>query len=587
MHPVLLSIANIDAGVRMKATSHSFSLAAYLPIPKFVGVSAQVQSVLAARVYHICLDIITSSLKHAEGVGEELSDPSGNVRVCHTPLVSWIADLPEQRLLAGVTSNQSPTSTATLEQFGDGICHPRRTRNDTLVDIAIACSNADPIDLPAFIKTSSLLGLNGVHQPFWRDWGAADPSQFLTPDALHQWHKFFFDHVVKWVINMIGGEELDRRMAALQPRVGVRHWPNGVSKLKQCTGREHRDLEKILVVCAAGAIEEDSLRAIRALIEFIFLAQGLILYPEHFHAQHEALREFHHYKTAIVLAGGRRGKHGPIPHFNIPKLESFQGVIQSSRLLGAPYQYTSDITERCHCTHVKKPWRSTNHRMPHVQCVRYMDRQEKCRKFELYTSLRYHGANLVNEMVAEAGVMANHYPEAQWLSKVLPPSETHHGHLQRASLFSKTNYHHSEALSTAFVVAKRAHFTLSVGAASAKFLLPDLQGALGDSFQLKLSYAVRNGIRRSSPNSPLPFQQLHIFNNFRMQQTSAQDPRILLPSRTVQALPPTQDMVYGRGNTVLVEDPSGAGEQTSSSRDRSKLIHVSSSTHLLTSLLNS
>jgi hypothetical protein len=39
MHPVLLSLANIDTGVHMKATSHAFALAAYLPIPKFVNVS--------------------------------------------------------------------------------------------------------------------------------------------------------------------------------------------------------------------------------------------------------------------------------------------------------------------------------------------------------------------------------------------------------------------------------------------------------------------------------------------------------------------------------------------------------------------
>ena len=31
MHPVLLSLANIDAGVRMKATSHSFALAVIRP----------------------------------------------------------------------------------------------------------------------------------------------------------------------------------------------------------------------------------------------------------------------------------------------------------------------------------------------------------------------------------------------------------------------------------------------------------------------------------------------------------------------------------------------------------------------------
>jgi hypothetical protein len=93
MHPVPLSLANIKAGVQMKATAHAFALAAYLPIPKFLNVSPQVQATLTARVYHICLDIICASLKDAERDGHVLSDPAGNRRKCHTILASWIADL--------------------------------------------------------------------------------------------------------------------------------------------------------------------------------------------------------------------------------------------------------------------------------------------------------------------------------------------------------------------------------------------------------------------------------------------------------------------------------------------------------------
>lgn len=124
MWPVLFSLANIDAGVRMKATSHVFALAAYLPIPKFINVSPEVQSLLSARIYHICLNYITDSLK---GPPCKLSDPRGFTRLCLFILASWIADLPEQRLLACVIANQSPRSQANLQHFGDGISHELRT----------------------------------------------------------------------------------------------------------------------------------------------------------------------------------------------------------------------------------------------------------------------------------------------------------------------------------------------------------------------------------------------------------------------------------------------------------------------------
>ncbi|KAI6010972.1 hypothetical protein F5J12DRAFT_684195, partial [Pisolithus orientalis] len=67
----------------------------------------------------------------------------------------------------------------------------------------------DPHNIVAFHKACLALCLNGVMEPFWKDWGDTCPSHFLTPNALHQWHKFYFDHCVYWVINIIGGEELN------------------------------------------------------------------------------------------------------------------------------------------------------------------------------------------------------------------------------------------------------------------------------------------------------------------------------------------------------------------------------------------
>lgn len=565
MHPVLLSLANINAGVRMKATSHAFMLVAYLPIPKFLNVTAPVHAALTARIFHACLSHVFSSLKIAERHGEMMPDPRGKMRRCNTPLASYISDLPEQRMISGVLGNQSPISTAGQAEFGDDFPHPRRTRDFIMGRIAEACKTADPVSVPEFVKACEPFGLTGVHQPFWADWGDADPSIFLTPDALHQWHKFFFDHTLKWIINIMGGDELDRRMAALQPRVGERHWPKGISKLKQCTGREHRDLQKILVAVVAGAVPADVLCAVRALVEFIFQAQNLLLYDEQLHALREALREFHTYKNAIIIAGGRRGKRGPIPHFNIPKLELMQGVVDSARLMGAPYQWTSDITERCHITHVKVPYRMSNRRNFHEQCVRFMDRVEKTWAFGLYTNLKSNRASLVNEMVQEASEIANHYPEATWLSHVLPPGEVRVGAgPTMTSLFTKSRAHLSDDSAAAFVVTIKPHQPqLPVDKAADLYKIPDLRGALGDCFLLGLTNAARGGQRRSPPDCSLPFTHIHVWHNFRMQQYSSQDSSILLPSRTVQALPPSEALPFGRGNTVIVNSVDGSGEHTS------------------------
>ena len=108
MHLLLLLLTNIHAGVRMKATSHVFALATYLPIPKFCNVPPAVQSVLSACVYHHCISIVVESLITTNSSGKSMSDPLGCLQHVHTPLVSWIADNPEQLLIACTSSKNSP-----------------------------------------------------------------------------------------------------------------------------------------------------------------------------------------------------------------------------------------------------------------------------------------------------------------------------------------------------------------------------------------------------------------------------------------------------------------------------------------------
>ncbi|KAF7969079.1 hypothetical protein HWV62_28378 [Athelia sp. TMB] len=564
MHPVLLSIANIHPGVRMKATSHSFVLAGYLPIPKFKGVSAAVHAALVAQVYHASLSVIVKDLRIAERDGAEMADPNGDIRINHTPLASWISDLPEMHTISCTLHNHSPTSLAELHEFGEDQFlkpHERRTRQHTLDNFIRARYAAGATaDLPAFVKAAASYGLIAVLEPFWATWGSAEPSLFLTPDILHAWHKFFFDHVVSWAINMVTGPELDRRMACLQPLVGVRHWPNGVSTLKQLTGKEHRDLEKLLVPCIAGAVPSNVLASVRSIDEFFFQGQGVLIYDEQVHAIAQALHEFHHYKVAIIKAGGRIGKTGPILHFNIPKLEGMGIVTTSIRQMGAPYQYTSDITERCHHSHVKIPYRQSNKRGHHEQMVRWMDRAEKARIFGLYTMLEANNISLVNAVVQEASEATDPYPEAAWLSQVLPDEEFKviaSGSSRPTSLFSKANHYSSNDRSIAFTVANRPHKRLSIAEASTIFHLPDLRGAMGD-FDIDFRGGDRGNHRRSTPTCSLDFEHVKIWHSFRMQQHSTQDTRIILPPRTVQALPVSPSMPYGRGNVVMVKSATGS-----------------------------
>jgi len=123
-HPLLLGLANIHMLTCLKLSSDAFLLAALLPIPKFIHKNKCMCSVLSDCLLHKCLDIVLEPLKQAAHLGIMMNDPSGNLWLCYTPLVSYVVDTPEACMLAAVGGKTSPVTTVMYKQFGDSFHHP-------------------------------------------------------------------------------------------------------------------------------------------------------------------------------------------------------------------------------------------------------------------------------------------------------------------------------------------------------------------------------------------------------------------------------------------------------------------------------
>ena len=208
-HPLLLSVANIDADVHSKGSLHAHILLALLPVVSFIHKTTHVCSLLSDRLVHEGLDFMLKPLKVTAAVRIMMSDPISNLRYCFTPLIRYIADTPKQCLLAGVSPKASPVSTATFKEFGDVDSHPPCTATKTLDQIERACAEANLNNFEEFLKVFRRLFLNRVHKPFWCDWVLCDPSIFLPPEVLHMFHRLFWDHDLQWCILVVGPEELD------------------------------------------------------------------------------------------------------------------------------------------------------------------------------------------------------------------------------------------------------------------------------------------------------------------------------------------------------------------------------------------
>jgi hypothetical protein len=70
------------------------------------------------------MNIVFESLKECALNGSLMTDALGYVHSCYTPLVAYVADLPEQQLIACVAKNALPITMATLTQFGNPTPHP-------------------------------------------------------------------------------------------------------------------------------------------------------------------------------------------------------------------------------------------------------------------------------------------------------------------------------------------------------------------------------------------------------------------------------------------------------------------------------
>ncbi|KAF8125582.1 hypothetical protein EV363DRAFT_1453678 [Boletus edulis] len=230
-HPLLISLANIRMAVRNKASSHAFLLAALMPITEFLHPNKRMRSVLHARLFHQCLDIVVDPLKTAARIGRMMSDPVSNVRYCFTPLAAYIVDTPEACMLACVCGKTSPMTMASYKEFGDAFQHEPRTRAIMLAQLArITC---DPNDVERYFIQCELCRLSGVSEPFFRDWPLSDPANFFSPEALHHWYGEFWDHDVQWCKNALGSQELDFCYSILHPIVGLCHFKDGITSHQQ------------------------------------------------------------------------------------------------------------------------------------------------------------------------------------------------------------------------------------------------------------------------------------------------------------------------------------------------------------------
>ncbi|KAG1898797.1 uncharacterized protein F5891DRAFT_1129379 [Suillus fuscotomentosus] len=457
MHPVFVTIGNIDSEVHSKATLRAWRCIAYIPVVKF-RVHPDYQSILQARLWHKCMDLVCANLKAAAKDGCFMPNPSRYICHVFTPLVAHVCDLPEATMIAAVSKNSSPLTMTTQADFGNGILHPPR-----------------------------------------------------------------------------------------------------ITHINQMTGREHRDIQRTIVASIAGVVPPRFIHAIRALMEFFYLAQNPVHSPQSLQSMVQALSDFHSFKDTIVQAEARKGKKGIKEDFFIPKLELLQSFDGTIKKLGTLMQFSADVTERLLITHCKDLFPRTSQQIKDFmeQCVRILNRQESMEMFGLYTLLTSRGASLVNAIHAEDEDITTTNPALSWVSRVLPDEvRSIHGPRPVRNHFLK-GILSEDALTTFQLNVAPDYKSLSLSEIRRKYAVLDFDRALANFI---CHSSVSSGEHsRWDPK----YGRFQVWHKFRLQLHSAFQPRVIMPSRVVQAYPPSDDFPLGNCDSVLIDAMGTNGKMTS------------------------
>ncbi|KAJ3818974.1 hypothetical protein F5880DRAFT_1510524 [Lentinula raphanica] len=375
-YPVYLTLGNIPKALRRQPSQQACVLLAYLPVDKMPkdGLPKRELSSRYQRLFHEAMRLILAPLREARRKAVELVGGDGAVRRVYPILASYVADFPEQCLVTCSKYGTCPKCQVPAAELSSSDPFPKRTQEWTL-QVMEEARNSTSSHSQYFTYCMRKEVSGYIYRPFWDDLPFTDIHFSITPDVLHQLYQGVLKHLISWCQDILGSQELDRRICALPPSYGVRHFKNGISALSQISGSERKNMGKILLGCLVGSdMPRDALTAVRAILDFIYLAQYSTHDEDTLSYMSDALDLWHAKKSSFIDVG----IHNDL---NIPKFHALQHYVEMIRFFGCTDNYNTEMFERLHIDYAKKGWRASNKREEFPQMTKWLSRQENVQTF--------------------------------------------------------------------------------------------------------------------------------------------------------------------------------------------------------------
>jgi Plavaka transposase len=383
-----MTIGNIPKDIRRKPSRRSQILIGYIPTTKLEGMTNKTGRRRAlANLYHACMREVLDPIRVYGETGVGMKSGDGIWRRCHPIFAIFVGDYPEQSLVTCTYYSRCPKCTVPKCQLGDYESFPPHVQS-TAID---AYDLADG-DVQAFHCACREAGLKPVHHPFWETLPLADIFLSITPDILHQLLQGVMKHLVRWLITIFGARAIDARCRAMPPNHNILIFTKGITTLSRVSGHEHKKMCAVLLglivdlQVPGGHDSSRIIKAVRALLDFLYLAQYECHTSDTINRLQDALSAFHDNKDVFVDLGIRE-------HFNIPKFHSLTHYASSIKLFGTTDNYNTEQSERLHIEFTKDAYRATNRKDEYPQMTMWLERREKLQRHSAFINWRQHRSN--------------------------------------------------------------------------------------------------------------------------------------------------------------------------------------------------
>ena len=484
-YPIYLIIGNIPKDIRRKPSRSAQMLLGYILTTKLEGFANKTgRRRTLANVFHACMELVLRPIEKCGEQGLAMMSGDGIWRRCHPIFASFIGDYPEQALVTCTYNGRCPKCLVPSDQLGEFQRFPNHDLTQAINVFQLANG-----DTHVFHAACHKAGLKPVYHPFWQKLPLANIFLSITPDVLHQLLQGVMKHLVSWLTHpaVFGSAEINARCQAVPPNHHITLFPKGITILSRITGKEHKDMCRILlglitdIPLPGGQVPSRVVRATRALLDFLFLAQ----FPSHtthtLRRLEEALTRFHDNKDVFLDVG-------VCENFNLPKVHSLLHYGSSIVLFGTTDNYNTEQMERLHIDLIKEAYEATNRKDEYYQMSTYVGRREKVRRHTAYMKWR---------------------------------QQSHQAHPQTQTSTPHERLHCPRFLKMAHNPTIKA---VSFDDLSAQYGAVDFQDCLAD-FIAQLNYpgASAAALRTRSADTLLPFRSVPVFHRIKFTSGDASD----------------------------------------------------------------